>query len=343
MGVDISSVITPRQISFLDLNGKKVGIDAFNTLYQFLSSIRQEDGTPLQDMKGNVTSHLAGILYRTARFFEFGVLPVYVFDGEKTPFKIKEIERRAEQKRLAEERLRKAIEEERVEEVGRYAKAVIKLDKQKISESKELISSLGIPVVTAMFEGEAEAASMASKGLIDGVASQDYDALVFGAPVLYRNLTLNERRRVGGREITVRPEMLIQSEVLKQLGITKEKLVWLALLIGTDFNQGITGVGAKKGLALVKSVQSFNELKTIVAEKYKQEFEDYIDEVAEFFLNPPVHSDYSIKWSKPDKGKVFSILCKEHDFSEERVAKVLERMESAYEKRIMQRRIDSWF
>lgn len=343
MGVDISSIISSKQISFLEMSGKRIGVDAFNALYQFLSSIRQEDGTPLQDMKGNITSHLAGILYRTARFFEFGILPVYVFDGEKTPFKARELERRAAQKESAEEKLRKAIEEEKVEEIGRYAKAAVKLDKQKIEESKELISSLGVPVVTARFEGEAEAASMASKGIVDGVASQDYDALVFGAPVLYRNITLSERRRVAGREITIKPEMVVCEDVLHQLGISREKLVWLALLIGTDFNKGITGIGPKKGLALVKEAKSFDMLKMAVLQKHKQEFEPYIDEVLRFFLEPPVHSNYTIKWMKPDRDKVLSILCSEHDFSEERVSKVLERMESAYSNRILQKRIDSWF
>jgi len=51
MGVNLKDLITPEPISFSDLKGKTIAVDALNSLYQFLASIRQPDGTPLMDSK----------------------------------------------------------------------------------------------------------------------------------------------------------------------------------------------------------------------------------------------------------------------------------------------------
>ena len=62
MGVKLKDIIQPEPINFKDLKGRAISIDAFNTLYQFLSTIRQRDGRPLSDSNGNITSHLSGII-----------------------------------------------------------------------------------------------------------------------------------------------------------------------------------------------------------------------------------------------------------------------------------------
>ncbi len=67
MGTDIRGIIEKHAITLEALSGKVIAIDAFNMLYQFLASIRQEDGTPLMDFNGNPTGHLSGLFYRTSR------------------------------------------------------------------------------------------------------------------------------------------------------------------------------------------------------------------------------------------------------------------------------------
>ena len=81
MGVNISDIIVRKKAEISDFKGKWIAVDAYNTLYQFLSIIRQPDGTPLMDSEGRVTSHLTGLLYRISNFLEAGIKPVFVFDG----------------------------------------------------------------------------------------------------------------------------------------------------------------------------------------------------------------------------------------------------------------------
>ena len=94
MGVKFKDIVSPEEISLKDLEGRTVAIDAYNTIYQFLSGIRQRDGSPLMDQNGNVTSHLSGILYRTASIVDKGIKPIYVFDGDSSEHKAKTLEDR---------------------------------------------------------------------------------------------------------------------------------------------------------------------------------------------------------------------------------------------------------
>src|SRR3989338_5843371 len=100
MGVQLGEILVKKTIALQDAKGR-IAVDAFNVLYQFISTIRQRDGTPLMDSNSGVTSHISGIFYRTAKMLEFGIKPVYVFDGEPHELKKKTIEARREVKREA--------------------------------------------------------------------------------------------------------------------------------------------------------------------------------------------------------------------------------------------------
>lgn len=101
MGVKINELVTDvkKTITFENLFNKKIAIDAFNTIYQFLAIIRQRDGTPLKDYNGNVTSHLSGLFYRTINFLESNIKPIYVYDGEPPQLKWDTIKERKKKKR----------------------------------------------------------------------------------------------------------------------------------------------------------------------------------------------------------------------------------------------------
>ena len=343
MGVDISSIVPKHEKSIRDFKGKTIAIDAFNALYQFLASIRQPDGTPLKDFKGNVTSHLSGLFYRTINLVENGISPVYVFDGAPPSFKKKEIEERRERKKeyeLLEEKA-KDLEDERL--MRSYAQATVRLTHKEVEESKLLLKAMGIPYVEAPSEGEAEAAYLASKGSVYASSSQDYDSLLFGAPRLIRNLSISGKRKLPRRDeyVIVHPEEISLEETLKSLGISREQLVMIGILVGTDFNKGVKGIGPKKALALVKRFKSFDELLKYVKITYKHEFEDYVEEVYEFFLNPPV-VDAEIREAKPDEDKIIEILVDMHDFSEERVRNAINKFKEALERR-GQTSLSQWF
>jgi flap endonuclease-1 len=164
------------------------------------------------------------------------------------------------------------------------------------------------------------------------VVSQDYDTLIFGAPVLMRNLTVSGKRKLHGRTITVTPERITLAEVLGGLNISREDLIRIAILTGTDFNEGAKGIGAKTALKILRNGEF-----TKTAEE-KLEGTD-VDAIVAFFLNPPVTREYTLTWREPDREGVRSMLCDRYDFSPDRVEKALEGLKV----RTGQKTLDSWF
>jgi len=326
MGVDIGSLFRWEKISFDDLHDKIITIDAHNVLYQFLSSIRQRDGSPLKNSKGKITSHLSGLFYRTANIVEAKIQPVYVFDGKPHPLKARTLEERRKRKEQAEKEWIEALETGDIEKARLKAQQTSRLTEEMIDQSKELLEALGIPVIQAPAEGEAQASFMVKKGDAFAVGSQDYDCLLVGSPVLVRNLTSSDRRKLPGKEAYAKvfPRQIKLKPNLKTLGITHEQLVDMAILIGTDFNDGIWGIGPKKSLKLIKKNGDIeNVIATIISENVPS-FEE-INEIRKIFLKPDVTENYELNWSNPDVDRVLKILCDEHHFSKERVEPVLQK------------------
>ncbi|MCX8196997.1 MAG: flap endonuclease-1 [Candidatus Micrarchaeota archaeon] len=340
MGVDLGEV-PKKQATIESLGGKTFAVDAYNTIYQFLSSIRQPDGTPLKDLNGNPTGHLAGIFYRNCRLLENGIRPIYVFDGQPPSFKQAELQERDMRKAEAEARWVAALEKGELEEARKAAQATSRISQKIVQESKELLSFMGIPVVQAPSEGEAQAAQLVLEGSATAVASQDMDCLLFGAPTLLRNLSLGGRRKLPGRDewVEVQPEIIELSDVLSFFGISRQQLIWVGLLVGTDFNEGIKGIGPKKALKLVKDAKSLDEvLQKIGARDLLPIFES----AERFFLDPPVERGVKIKFGKFDKDGIVDFLCRKHDFSEDRVLKSALLAEKKLKERASQTRLDSW-
>lgn len=346
MGVDLGDAAIKRTITLESLSGKIIAIDAFNTLYQFLASIRQEDGTPLMDFKGRITAHLSGLFYRTARLVENGIKPVYVFDGKPPSFKKRTIAERAQNKKEAEEKWKKALEEARYDDAKKYAQATSRLTQDMVEESKQLLTAIGIPYVQAPSEGEAQASVMVRNNLAYAAGSQDYDALLFGAPLLVRNMSITGRRKIPrqDRYILIEPEEIKLQETLKELQISQDQLILMGILVGTDFNAGVKGVGPKTALKIVKEHKTLDKIMLYVADKYKYEFEHDLEEVIEFFKNPPyVELKEKMAWGKVSKEGVDSILVKEHDFSEERINSTVDKLIKSFEEKGNQSKLETWF
>ncbi len=346
MGVDLGNLAIRHPITLESLSGSIIAIDAFNMFYQFLASIRQEDGTLLMDSKGRITAHLSGLFYRTARTIENGIKPIFVFDGKAPPFKYKTSEQRAAIKKDAEEKWKKALAEERLKDARMFAQATSKLTEEMVQESKKLLEAMGMPYFDAPSEGEAQAAAFVKSGSAHASASQDYDALLFGSPVLVRNISITGKRKVPkqDRYVLVEPEKIKLEEVLSSLGIDQKKLVMIGLLVGTDYNEGIKGVGPKTALKIVKQVASLDDLRSYIKSKYNYEFENYITDVFSFFLEPPCkQTKVDFEWKIPNSEYIMKNLCDEHDFSLERVEKTIENMINALKEKGAQKKLDSWF
>lgn len=345
MGVDLGNVLVKRTIKLENLAGRRIAIDSYNMIYQFLSTIRQKDGTPLMDSKGRVTSHLSGLLYRVSRLLEMNIQPIFVFDGEPPKFKMKTIEKRNELKMEAQRKLEEAKARGETD-LKTYAQATVKMTDEIINESKKMLELMGVPVITAPSEGEAEAARIVKEGIAYAVGSQDYDSILFGANRLVRNITLSGRRKLPGKGVwvEVEPEIIDANESFTQLGITREKLIWAAIMIGTDYFEGINGIGPKKGIAIAKESSSLKECfeKAKAADLYREN-ENELTDIERFFLEPPVPKyEYNIQFKEPKKDEIIDFLCGEHDFMIERVEGALDRIVKKEEGKT-QTKLDSWF
>lgn len=340
MGVDLGLLAVKQPASMEEFQGKKIVFDTNNMLYQFLSNIRSRDGEPLTDSSGRITSHLTGLFYRTANLLEKDIKPIFVFDGKPSKLKKETLKKRNLSRTTAEKKHREFLEKGMLEEAKKYAAMSSKLTKEMVLDAKQLLNLLGLPVIQSPGEGEAQAAQIVMEKKAEFVSSQDYDALLFGAPKLVRNLAFSGKRKLPGRNIyvDVSIETINLSQTLEKLGINRKKLVWLSMLIGTDFNQKISGIGPKTALKLVKKHDDFKEL----LKETKKSIDFDFREIEKVFLNPRVEKEVKIRFENPDKKKIISFLCNERDFSEERVKTTLERITASLSRKGVQSRLMQW-
>lgn len=311
MGVNLSDLAVIEPVTLEFLAGKTLAVDALNMIYQFLGNIRQADGTPLMDSKGNVTSHLSGLFYRNVSLMEKGLKLIYVFDGKPPEAKRSEIDSRNAARSDAKEKWEAALKEGRLEEAKKYAQRSSVVNDEMIDESKKLLTAMGIPVVQAACEGEAQCAKICQDGKAFATVTQDFDALLFGSPRTVRNLSVSKS------------EVLQMMELTKQK-YTREQFITMGILVGTDYNPGgVHGIGPKKALQMLEKYKTLEEIQKNVEWK----FDLSMQELYEFFITPLVEEKYEIKFSRPDRELVKKILCEEHGFSEERVGKGIDKLE----------------
>lgn len=330
MGVNISDLLIKKEIEISSLKDKTIAVDAHLFLYQFLTTIRQRDGSYLMDSSGNVTSHLSGLFARNTKLMQQGLKLCYVFDGTPPELKKKEIQKRRALKSEASLKYEEAKASENIEEMRKYASRTTKLTKEMIQESKELVSAMGIPIIVAPSEGEAQAAHLVKQGNAFAVASQDADSLMFGSPKLLRNLSLAGRRKRSNKLAfeTIKPEIVNLADTLNSIGLTQEQLIAMGMLVGTDFNNGgIKGLGPKKALDLVKKHE--NDYDALFKQAKWDEYFNYPwTEVFYLFKKMPVTDDFNLNWNEIDRDKIYEILVEKHDFSEDRINSSLDKLEA---------------
>ncbi len=322
MGVKLTDILVRKQVSFDYLKGKVLAVDASIFLYQFLTTIRQRDGSLLTDSHGNVTSHLVGLFSRTVNFLVKGLRPVYVFDGKPPKLKHETNQLRKKAKEEALKKYEDAISKGFLIEAKKYASRTSLLTKDMVEESKALLLALGVPIVQAPSEGEAQASFIVKRGDAFAVASQDEDCLMFGSPKLVRNLSVTAKKKVKDKLAyqSVKPELIDLSEVLSNLGINQDQLIVLGILVGTDYNPGgVKGIGPKKALSLIKKYSDFDELFSSVNWDFDVSWRTIFDTIK----NMEVSDNYSITFGSVDVDSVKRILCDKHDFSQQRVDSTL--------------------
>jgi flap endonuclease-1 len=328
MGVKLGSLFPSEQISFKDLHDRIIVIDAYNVLHQFLATIRQRDGTALKNADGKITSHLSGLFYRSANLVQNKIKPVYVFDGKPHELKQETIDERNRRRLQAEKDWKDALEKGDTAKARVKAQQTSRVTDEIVAQSKTLLEILGIPYVQAPEEGESQASYMVRKGDAYGVGSQDFDCLLIGSPVLIRNLTSSSKRKLPGKKayVKVHPERIYLNQTLDKLGISQKQLVDMAILMGTDFNEGIKGIGPKKSLKLIKKNGNIENVISTIGSDEAPTFEK-IKKIRSMFLNPKTTDDYELSWSQPDEQKLVYFLSEEYQFSEKRIESMLKKFE----------------
>lgn len=318
MGVKLRDLVQPQALHLSDLKGKRIAIDAYNMLYQFLATIRQPDGQPFTDPQGHVTGHLVGLLYRTASMLERGVLPAYVFDGKPSDLKSSTLRARALVKERAQQAWDEALAAGDLELAKKKAAQTSRLTREMVADAQLLLEAMGVPWVQAPSEGEAQAAFMARRGDVWAAASEDYDTLLFGATRLLRGLGAS-RSATRGEDAAV--EYLEVAKVTAALGISQEELILVGVLVGTDFNEGVRGIGPKKAMKLVSEHKGWEAtLRSVGVEPAT------LEPVRELFVHPSTTEEYRLRWGGPDPSKLHSLLVEQHGFGADRVEKVTARL-----------------
>ncbi len=325
MGTPLGDLISTEKIDLAHLTGKTIAVDAHNILYQFLSSIRGPDGRPLMNTEGQVTSHLAGLLYRTSNLIEAGIKPVFVFDGPPHELKRATLDKRRKIRTAAKEEMERAIEAGDLDKARLMGARAVSLNKEMIVEAQEAMECLGLPVIKGAQEGEAQAAYLVQHKMAYAAATQDYDALLFNTPVVVRNMAVTGKRKLPYRNayVNVEPEKVEIAKVLHELKINQHQLIWIGMLIGTDFNDKIPLVGPKKAVKAVQGKKSFEE----VLKDLKKEVEYDIQEVENLFLHPAVHEIHKLPEAKLDHEKAIDFYCTKHGFDHVRVSNALNKIE----------------
>ncbi|MHA1737448.1 MAG: flap endonuclease-1 [Candidatus Heimdallarchaeota archaeon] len=349
MGVTkLGELFAERQIvSFDQFSDKSVAFDGNNILYQFLTRIRQSDGSLLTDEKGNVTSHLSGLLYRVTRIIESGIKIVFIFDGKPPEEKSKEILKRKTKKKEADVAYQEALDRGDMVLAQRYAQRTARLTSPMIKDASRLLNLMGVPVVHAPSEGEGQAAYMAKSGDVYASCSQDYDSLLFGTPKLLRNLTVSGKRKLPRKNIyvEVKPELIDLEHSLKIINLTHDQIIDIAILLGTDFNPngiGVSGIGPKTALKLIKEHENLESiLKLPKMSEAKIDFD--IDNIRKIFLEPAVTKDYNLSWSDPNVEGMIEFLSEERGFSEARVRTAVAKVLKKSEEKKKQPTLDTFF
>ncbi len=340
MGLNLKELVVREKTTLESFSSKIIAVDAYNAIYQFLASIRGPDGLQLSDSEGRITSHLSGLLYRNINFLSLGIKPVYVFDGKPPSLKTAEIERRKQIKKDATVKYEKAIAEGNMEDARKFAQQTTSMKDGMVKESKQILSYFGIPYIDAPSEGEATAAHLTNTGQAYASASQDFDSILCGAKKLIRNFTNSGRRKIPNRNtyVEIEPEIIETQKSLDSLGITREQLVDVGILIGTDFNpNGFDRIGPKTALKMIKQHLRLEDIPQIQEQLQEIDYE----QIRKIFLEPIVADVDEIVFGNVDYEGMTNYLVKERSFSEDRIQSSLNRLKKALEKK--SHNLDQWF
>ncbi|CAK9164006.1 unnamed protein product [Ilex paraguariensis] len=328
-----------KEQKFESYFGRKIAIDASMSIYQFLIVVGRTGTEMLTNEAGEVTSHLQGMFTRTIRLLEAGIKPLYVFDGQPPDLKKQELAKRYSKRVDATEDLNEALETGNKEEIEKFSKRTVKVTRQHNEDCKKLLRLMGVPVIEAPSEAEAQCAALCKSGEVYAVASEDMDSLTFGAPRFLRHLMDPSSKKIPVMEFEV-------SKVLEELSLSMDQFIDLCILSGCDYCDSIRGIGGLTALKLIRQHGSIeNILENINKERYQIPDDWPYQQARHLFKEPLVFSgdeQLEIKWNAPDEEGLINFLVNENGFNGDRITKAIEKIKAAKNKS-SQGRLESFF
>lgn len=328
-----------KEHKFESFFGRKIAVDASMSIYQFLIVVGRIGTEMLTNEAGEVTSHLQGMFSRTIRLLEAGIKPAYVFDGTPPDMKKQELAKRSSKRADATDGLAAAIETGDKEDIEKFSKRTVKVTKQHNDDCKKLLRLMGVPVVEAPSEAEAQCAALCKSEQVYAVASEDMDSLTFGATKFLRHLMDPSSRKIPVMEFDV-------AKLLAELNLTMDQFIDLCILCGCDYCDSIRGVGAQTALKLIRQHGSIESiLENINKERYQIPENWPYEEARRLFKEPLVFTGDQLpelKWSPPDEEGLINFLVNENGFNNDRVTKAIEKIKAAKNKS-SQGRLESFF
>ncbi|ERN03200.1 hypothetical protein AMTR_s00003p00149890 [Amborella trichopoda] len=328
-----------KEHTFESYFGRKIAIDASMSIYQFLIVVGRTGSEMLTNEAGEITSHLQGMFSRTIRLLEAGIKPLYVFDGKPPDLKKEELAKRLSKRVGATEDLAQAIETGDKADIEKYSKRTVKVTRQHNEDCKRLLRLMGVPVIEAPSEAEAECASLCKNGNVYAVASEDMDSLTFGAPRFLRHLMDPSSKKVPVMEFEI-------GKILEELDLTMDQFIDLGILCGCDYCESIKGIGGQTALKLIRQHGSIeNILENINKERYVIPENWPYQDARCLFKEPlvsPLEDLPEVKWASPDEEGLSTFLVKENGFNQDRVTKAIEKIKAAKNKS-SQARLESFF
>ncbi len=209
-----------------------------------------------------------------------------------------QLAKRTAAKQKAEEDMAKAKEAGSIEDLNRFSKRTVRMTDTHKEDCRRLLELMGLPVIQAPSEAEAQCAAMASAGVVYAAASEDMDTLTFGAPRLLRRLTFSEARKLPVLEFN-------HDAILSETGISREEFIDLCILLGCDYLESLRGIGPKRALDLIRTHHELGAIVEALRTGGKIDVpEDYNFQAARrLFQEPDVADPRSIdlKWKAPDE------------------------------------------
>jgi flap endonuclease-1 len=310
---DLRELAAIETVPFEGVQGSVVAIDAHNWLYRYLTTtVQWTSSDAYTTADGEELPNLIGVVQGVAKLFEHDLTPVFVFDGAVTELKEDELDRRRAQRESYEAELEEAREADDPVAVARFESRTQRLTEPIVETTRALLGYLDIPVVDAPAEGEAQCAQMARGHTVDYAGTEDYDALLFGAPMTLRKLTSSGD-----------PERMSLEATLERRGLTREQLVDVAILCGTDFNDGVDGVGPKTAVDLL---HEHGDIDGALAARDVEL--PHVDRIRSLFLDPAV-TDVTVDTDIRPDIEAARAYVDDHDIAPDEVERGFERIETA--------------